>query len=613
LSAVSAASLKDRALAVPVGLVLRPLDPATFTNVSWAGVNLLLLSGIVGAAARELKGVSRVAAALPSLQPAPATAPAQRPLLQLPERSLPVFRLRQLVDAVAEQPVAAYVTGLTVVAFMLRMGLIQVQSIRLDESLSLMEARLPLATMLHNLASWDIHPPLYYTLLHAWVWLTGSGTLALRLPSVLLGTACVPMLYLVGRRIVGPQAGVLAAALGAASPFWIWHSDEARMYPLFLFMSLVALWALLEASEQGGTRRWLVYSLLLGTSLYSHYFAALMVPVHLAYLLTRRAPRRTLAVWALAAAGAAATFVPWLVFLAVERGGLGRIGTLETGLVAPHQSYSLVGTTYSIFLFLLVYIIGYGQSLAGGAGVLGIVARVLAGSWPLAAAFVGLSRDAGRALRSPRVVFLVSWLVLTLGTVFGLNVWKQNLWLQRYVIVASPALFLLLALGTSRLAGRRTLLAVAFVVATFSAATFVDNFDASNQAREDWRGASSLIVRHMRPGDAVIVMPWFYTTPLDYYFHEQLPVYGLLSAGHGPARTVRSDIPRIAARHAGSALWVAIAFENVFDPGGKIRAALDRRYRLTADYRLGGEMELRRYAVPAAGEAEVPATAGSRR
>ena len=596
LSAVSLVAFGATALAVPVGLLVRPLDPATFTNVSWAVVNLLLLSGIAGAALRELGVFGRVTNLVPAQHPAPTTTQPGR--LELPERALPTLRLRQLVRVVADQPSAVYVAGLTVVAFMLRMGLIQVQSIRLDESLSLTEARLPLSTMVHNLSSWDIHPPLYYTLLHAWVWITGSGAIALRLPSVLLGTACIPMLYLVGRRIVGPQAAVLAAALGAASPFWIWHSDEARMYPLFLFTSLLALWALQEARAHGGALRWSAYGALLGVSLYSHYFAVLMIPVHLAYLLSQRTPRRMYGRWAAGATLAIASFLPWIVFLWVERGGLGGIGTLETGLVAPAQTYSLVGTSYSIFLFLLVYIIGYGQSLAGGAGVLGIVARVLAGSWPLAAALVGLGRDTGRALRSPRVIFLFAWLGLTLGTVFCLNIWKQNLWLQRYLIIASPALFLLLALGLARLAGRRTLLAVSLVVATFAAATFVDNFDPSNQAREDWRGASEQITRHMRPGDAVVVMPWFYTTPLNYYFHERLPVRGLLSAGHGPGRTLGYDIPRIAARHRGSALWVVIAFENVFDPGGRIRSGLDRRYRLTADYRLGGEMELRRYVIP---------------
>jgi hypothetical protein len=335
--------------------------------------------------------------------------------------------------------------------------------------------------------------------------------------------------------------------------------------------------------------------------LYSHYFAVLMVPVHLAYLLIQRAPRRSLLAWGAATAAALSTFLPWVIFLAFQRGGLSGIGSLETGLVAPVQHYSLVGTTYSIFLFLLVYIIGYGQSLAGGAGVLGIVARVLAGSWPLASAFVGLTRGSGRAVRSPKVLFLGAWLAITLGTVFGLNVWKQNLWLQRYLIIASPALFLLLSLGLSRLLRRRTLLGVGLILATFVTATLIDNFDPSNQAREDWRGASALITRQMRPGDAVIVMPWFYATPLNYYFHSRLPVHGLLVKGHGPARTVRVDVPRIAAGHRGSALWVAIAYENVFDPGGKIRSALDRRYLLTADYRLGGEMELRRYVVPATG------------
>src|SRR5205823_900382 len=165
------------------------------------------------------------------------------------------------------------------------------------------------------------------------------------------------------------------------------------------------------------------------------------------------------------------TFVPWLVFLAERRGGIRAIGSLETGLVAPAQHYSLVGTTYSVLLFLLVYVIGYDQSLSAGAGLLGIVARMLAGSWPLVAVLGGLTRELGRALRSRRVVFLELWIALTLGTVFALNLWKHDLWLQRYLIISSPALFLLLGLGLARVVGRRVGLGLVLVLVSFVAAT----------------------------------------------------------------------------------------------------------------------------------------------
>ena len=597
LAYVTLAAFTATAAAIVAGLILRPLNPATFTNISWAVINLLLLSGISGAAARELRrrvlrrAVPSDANALPLLNPS------RLPHLQLPERALPSPWANLLPRPFAFERTTTYVAGLTLVGLVLRLGLVDVQSIRLDESLSLTEARASLTTMLHNLATWDIHPPLYYTLLHGWIHLAGTSAIALRLPSVLIGTACVPLTYAVGRRLVGSRAALLAAALGAASPFWVWHSDEARMYPLFLFTALLALHALTAAAERGGAARWSAYGLATAVSLYSHYFAALMIPVHLAYLLTRRDPRRTLLTWGAAAAAGLASFVPWLLFLASRRGGIRGIGSLETGLIAPMQHYSLVGTTYSVFLFLLVYVIGYGQSLSGGAGLLGVVARMLAGSWPLVAVFGGLTRELGRAMRSQRVVFLELWIVLTLGTVFGLNLWKHDLWLQRYLIITSPALFLLLGLGLSRVLGRHLGLGLVLVVATFVGATFVDNFDPHNQAREDWRGASALISRQMKPGDAVVVMPWFYVTPLDYYFHARLPVRGLLTAERGEEAVLDEDIPDIAARHSGHALWVVIAYENVFDPNGRIRATLDRRYRLTADVRLGGEMELRRYAL----------------
>lgn len=603
LAAVSVVAFLATAVAIALGPLLRPLDPMTFTNISWALVNLNLLSGITAAAVRAL---SRPAARVPIrggrvrlLHDVP------NPVhLQLSGRVPSPSRARASLRTFAAERTTLYIAFLTLAALGLRMALIDVQSIRLDESLSLTEARAPFSTLLGNLASWDIHPPLYYTLLHGWVALAGASPLALRLPSVLSGAACVPLVYLIGRRLVGPRAALLASAVAAASPFLVWHSDEARMYPFYLLTSLLALWALMRAAQRNDPAGWIVYGFVTAVSLYAHYFAVLMIPVHLVYLVTIRAPRRMFYAWAAAGGAAVLTFLPWLLFLALRRGGLTGIGTLETGLVAPAQHYSLLGTMYSIVQFPLVYLIGYDQALAGG-GILGIAALMIAGSWPLLAVTGGLSRELGRILRSPRIVFIELWIVLTLGTVFALNLWKHDLWLQRYLIISSPALYLLLGLALSRMFGRRLALGLALVLTAFVVATLVDNFDPRNQLREDWRGASALITRQGKPGDSVIVMPWFYVTPLRYYYRAKLPVYGLLRTDRSKHIAVSFDIRRLASRHPGSALWVIIAYENTFDAEGRIRATLDRTYRLTADYRLGGEMELRRYVERAPPQVDV--------
>ena len=94
----------------------------------------------------------------------------------------------------------------------------------------------------------DIHPPGYYLLLHLWTRLFGPGVGSVRLLSVLIGTATVPLLYLAGKRLPdrrGPllylagkrllgRSGALlvAVALLALSPFHIYYSQEVRMYGL---------------------------------------------------------------------------------------------------------------------------------------------------------------------------------------------------------------------------------------------------------------------------------------------------------------------------------------------------------------------------------------------
>ncbi len=78
-------------------------------------------------------------------------------------------------------------------------------------------------------------PPLWYLI--AWVdsRVLGDGEVALRLPSALAGIATVPVAWLIGSELAGRRAAVLAAALVAVNPLFVWYSQEARAYALFVF------------------------------------------------------------------------------------------------------------------------------------------------------------------------------------------------------------------------------------------------------------------------------------------------------------------------------------------------------------------------------------------
>ncbi len=113
----------------------------------------------------------------------------------------------------------------------------------LDEAFSVWLARQPLGQMSAWLVRIDQHPPLYYTLLHFWLYLGDTAGLV-RLLSALLGTLTIPVLYLLGRRLLGPSAGLLAALILALSPFHVRFAQETRMYTLLALSASLAMLAL---------------------------------------------------------------------------------------------------------------------------------------------------------------------------------------------------------------------------------------------------------------------------------------------------------------------------------------------------------------------------------
>ena len=104
-----------------------------------------------------------------------------------------------------------------------------------------------------SLTAQDIHPPLYYALLHAWAALLGTGPAALRLLSLVVGVLTIPLLYLVARRMLSTRAALLAALLLTISPLHVYYSQEVRMYGLVALLSvgvLAAAWRVFDAETR---------------------------------------------------------------------------------------------------------------------------------------------------------------------------------------------------------------------------------------------------------------------------------------------------------------------------------------------------------------------------
>ena len=135
---------------------------------------------------------------------------------------------------------------ITLIGYGLRVFIIGNKGLWLDESFSIWLANHSVVDMLHWIVRIDQHPPLYYFLLHYWIALNGDTPGSVRLLSALFGTATIPVIYLIGKRISGAVMGLAAAVFMALSLFNIYYAQESRMYTLLTFNAAVAIYALVR-------------------------------------------------------------------------------------------------------------------------------------------------------------------------------------------------------------------------------------------------------------------------------------------------------------------------------------------------------------------------------
>lgn len=110
---------------------------------------------------------------------------------------------------------ALWLLGLILLtAFALRLCRLDFQDIWWDEARNIDVARRALSAIATS-PELDIHPPLYYYLLHGWMWLVGESPFAVRLLSTAFGLLTLPVLYQLGRVMGGRLAGMLAAVVAA--------------------------------------------------------------------------------------------------------------------------------------------------------------------------------------------------------------------------------------------------------------------------------------------------------------------------------------------------------------------------------------------------------------
>ncbi len=199
----------------------------------------------------------------------------------------------------------AWMTGLTLLALVLRAADMMGRSLWLDDGVTLLRLasswpdNLLNIVYLYDVPTIDTHPPLYFVMLKAWVVFAGQSEFALKWVSVLAGVVVVPLTYALARRMFTPVTGVLAGVTALLSPAIQWYSHDIRMYTLVVTLSALTTYAMCRLIRPRPTDRWvrrrihawIAWGILTFLSISTHYSfigLALAHVVFVAIMLVRR-------------------------------------------------------------------------------------------------------------------------------------------------------------------------------------------------------------------------------------------------------------------------------------------------------------------------------------
>lgn len=480
-----------------------------------------------------------------------------------------------------------YLLVLLTSALALRLYELTRQDIWWDEARNIDVALRPFAQVA-TAPELDIHPPIYFWLLHLWerVAAVSVSLDALQIAymsrwlSVAAGVIGVALLFQLTRAIGGNVAALSAATLAAAAPFWLAESQETRMYTVGFALLLAAALAFLRliaaetewpehtATHRGPVRRYGFHGLFAALSalaLLTHYNAVFILVAWYGWwgvwaLLRPDRWRRlaTVVVCGLAMA---------LLVLPVAPIALRQIpGYANPNLVVPGIAAYLRENWHA-------YVGGYGfdAALPGMRGTVWLWAV-------LGLTVVGLLLQ---RLPWPGMTFLLAWAVGGLA-LYYIAVVDRGAFNVRYSSFVTPALYALMGLGLAglgRLWRPLTVIGLAVVLLGMAPAVRADLYDDS-AAREDISGLADWLRENAKAGDVIFVDQKY---PFGFYYkryaiREEVTPTGPEAAA---ARYLFVDINNIDtklsawAADARQVFWVQW-FESDTDPRHAVKFLLDK-------------------------------------
>lgn len=474
----------------------------------------------------------------------------------------------------------ALVLAILALGFGLRLYRLDAQSFWFDEACSAAIAKGTFVQIVSN-RFLDVHPPLYYLVLHSWQAISDSD-FALRLLSAMWGTAAIGSMYALGKATFDPRVGLGAATITCLSPYAVYYSQEARMYSLLLLLSSMMLLTYHRMLHTRSRRWWLAYTVCVVSSLYVQYVSALLLlALHLHFLITSRRDRGS---WVLLATSDALALLALAPQLAILLG--------QAHLVAVHQ-WTAPPTPGIARLLSAPYALTLSQFVSQRVVTLSFAVVLVV--------FIVAHLQLGRRLMrrgdpGGRLSLLLYTLWTPLLSAFIISQWR-SIYRERALIVVVPALYLLLSWGIVKTRERYFNLACLLVLGAVGLGALSNWYFDPSFGKPPFRIVGEALTAEACEGqpvihtsDGALLVLIHYAPDCEHFLlkGDPAPQWPLetyeLVGGHVIAK---EDLP-------GESFWLVVALDNSIEFQRGIAGWIDQHYRV-AEARDFEDIYLRRY------------------
>lgn len=219
--------------------------------------------------------------------------------------------------------------------------------------------------MIHGGVMIDGHPAGVQSFLWIWTKMFGFSEVAIRLPFVLMGIACIPLMYLVTKIWFNRTAGIFAASIIAVSQYTIYYSIIARPYIFGLFFVLLALvyWSRMIYEKDYSWKNVIMFGIFASCCAYTHQFSMMVAfLIGIAGLLFQS--RKSIMRYLLATLVAVVLYVPHIpitIYQLTELKGIGGwLGAPTFEFVTQYFRY-LTHFSYIVLIIVVLCILVSGE------------------------------------------------------------------------------------------------------------------------------------------------------------------------------------------------------------------------------------------------------------